>query len=443
MNGGDQLGKYTLTRPLRAGAMGEVWVARHSLLGRVVAIKSFFPGVPGYEDPAARFQEEGKCQGELDHPNIVKAIDLFEQGGRQFLVMDFIDGESLDELIERTGGPLPLSRILAISLDVLAAVGYAHEHQIVHRDLKPSNILLDKAGKAYLSDFGVALAPGGRRMTRAGASVGTAEYISPEQVDRPQLVGGRSDLYSFGVVLYEMLTGRLPFEVVEGDHEFQLKYKHLKEDPTPPRHWNPAIPVEVEAVVLRALRKQPEERFQRAREFSDALLYAASPAPVEPPIPEPRPYTPPPPEPPSARTSMPSPAPVVVPPPQRSRGPVAIGVLLLIVLLAAGGWWYWSNRGEQPKVVFTPPPKQDDGKAADTAKTAKTGTAVGSSGDVKPVTDGSVKQRIRFFPPKRPARRVCTDDVVETLPSPCPKDDQFCKSCKAEKGIPDVTGIGR
>jgi serine/threonine protein kinase len=331
---------------------------------------------------------------------------------------------------------MPLSRVVEIARQVLAAVEYAHERQVVHRDLKPSNILLDKAGKAYLTDFGVALALGGRRVTRIGLSVGTSEYMSPEQVSRPFLVGGRSDLYSFGVVLYELLTGRLPFDVEEGDRDFLLKQKHLTELPVPPRQWNPAIPPEVEAVVLRALRKEPEERFQRALEMSEALERAAE-------VPRPDPVRA---QPVQSSGAAPRPAasvaPVPIEPPSPPPAPRPRGVggriviALLLVGMAAGAWWFWRGQAEQKSAVHTT--TGSGGSGTPEGKTPGGPSGGGTGGpNLPPISKATPP------PPPPPSKRKCTDNVAENLPSQCPDNDQFCKTCKAEKGIPDGTGVGK
>src|SRR5262245_10896498 len=218
---------YMFEEKIGEGGMGEVWRSRHQMLDKHVAIKIMSEDLR--DDPAfeARFIREAKAQARLHHPQIIGATDFFHEQGRYYLVMPLIEGHSLEDRLSL--GPLSLQEVLAISADVLAALDYAHQQGVIHRDVKPSNILIDRNGRAYLTDFGIALMIGLDRQTKTGVAIGTTLYMSPEQIRRPKNLDHRTDVYSFGCVLYEMLTGRPPFEAIgagEGT-DFVIKEMHI------------------------------------------------------------------------------------------------------------------------------------------------------------------------------------------------------------------------
>jgi serine/threonine-protein kinase len=271
MESGFKLNQYVLVEPLGEGGMAEVWKGRHAHLDFEVAIKFLKPQFAQDRDLQERFLNEGKRQANLDHPNIVRALDFISQRGRHFLVMKYVEGGGLDRHIEESGGPLPLEEVLNISFQVLSALAYAHREGVIHRDVKPSNILMDREGKCYLTDFGIALGIGQPRLTRTGTVMGTDYYISPEQIRSPHTVDARADLYAFGVVLFEMLTGGLPFDY---DNEFLLKQAHVEQAPPKPSKLNPAITKAMESVVLCALAKNPDDRWSDCEAMIEALEVA-------------------------------------------------------------------------------------------------------------------------------------------------------------------------
>lgn len=273
---GQRVGHYVLEERIGAGGMGEVWRGRHELLARPVAIKSINPLLAADPKFADRFRQEAKAQATLVHPRIVAVTDFFFVPDGFFLVMPLIAGESLERRLTHEE-LIPLAVASAVSLDILAGLGYAHGKGVIHRDVKPANIMIDGQGHGYLADFGIALMIGQQRLTQTGTTIGTPHYMSPEQILRPRQVDHRSDIYSFGCVLYEMLVGRPPFESpAEGsDTDFLVKESHLRRPPPSPRSLNPALPPAVEAVVLRALEKRPEDRFQTCEDFATALTNAA------------------------------------------------------------------------------------------------------------------------------------------------------------------------
>ena len=265
------VGQYILETMIGRGGMAEVWRAKHMHLGNLVAIKFLSARFAGDPELEARFLNEGKSQAQLQHPNLVSATDFLQVDGRSYLVMQLIDGINLEQTIAEKGGPLDLQQVHEISWDVLSVLDFAHANGVVHRDVKPSNILIDHTGHVYLTDFGIALVlTEERRITRAEMSVGTPDYMSPEQIMRPKAVDSRADIYSFGCVLYAMLTGGPPFGV-EGSTEFYVKDCHVRTAPPPIRDLNPSLSPQIEAVVLKCLEKDPADRFQTCGEVMRAL----------------------------------------------------------------------------------------------------------------------------------------------------------------------------
>lgn len=277
LESGKRIRDYILDRKIGQGGMGEVWLARHFILEKKVAIKILTEALA--EDPnfGARFIDEAKAMALLQHPNIVGINEFFTEEGVFYLVMPFLDGGPLTRRLHDAGGFLPLPEVVNISCDILEALNHAHEKGIIHRDVKPSNILLNKEGRAFLTDFGIALMRGVERKTRTGVSLGTPHYISPEQLVKPRTVDNRADIYSYGCVLYEMLAGRPPFDLTdsEADVDFMVKQGHLFHPPPPLRQFNPMVLPSVEEVVVRSLEKEPERRFPTCATFAEALKNAA------------------------------------------------------------------------------------------------------------------------------------------------------------------------
>jgi eukaryotic-like serine/threonine-protein kinase len=258
-------GRYRAVRRIGSGGMAEVWCAEDEVLGRRVALKLM--GGRFVEDPEfrERFRREAQAAAGLTHPNIVAIFDRSEWDGVPYIAMELVDGRTLKELVAERG-PLPPEIAIGLTEQILRALGYAHRRGIVHRDVKPQNVILDPDGQAKVADFGIARA-GNSDMTQTGTIVGTVQYLSPEQAEGHP-VDRRSDLYSVGVVLYELLTGRVPFD---GEAPISIAIKHINERPVPPGQLRPGIPPALEAVVLRALEKDPARRFQSAEEFVAAL----------------------------------------------------------------------------------------------------------------------------------------------------------------------------
>jgi len=269
-------GRYRIIRKLGAGGMADVYLAEDQELGRPVAIKILNDRHAADDSFIERFRREAKNAAGLSHPNIVSIYDRGEAEGTYYIAMEFLDGRSLKELIVGRG-PAPIKTAIDYARQILAAVGFAHRHGIVHRDIKPHNVLVGSEGRLKVTDFGIARS-GASQMTEVGSIIGTAQYLSPEQA-RGAPVDQTSDLYSVGVVLYEMLTGQVPFT---GDTPLEIAMKHLSEVPKPPSELRPEVPHDLDSVVLRALAKDPSERYQGADEMDADLARVLDGLPVDP-----------------------------------------------------------------------------------------------------------------------------------------------------------------
>jgi beta-lactam-binding protein with PASTA domain/predicted Ser/Thr protein kinase len=258
-------GRYKIVRKLGAGGMADVYLAEDQELGRRVAIKILNDRHAADDQFIERFRREAKNAAGLSHPNIVSIYDRGEAEGTYYIAMEFLDGRSLKELIVGRG-PAPIKTAVEYTRQILAAIGFAHKHGIVHRDIKPHNVLVGPEGRVKVTDFGIARS-GASQMTEVGSIIGTAQYLSPEQA-RGAPVDQTSDLYSVGVVLFELLTGQVPFT---GDTPLEIAMKHLSEPPKPPSELRPEVPHDLDLVVLRALAKDPSDRYHSAQEMDADL----------------------------------------------------------------------------------------------------------------------------------------------------------------------------
>jgi eukaryotic-like serine/threonine-protein kinase len=269
-------GRYRLKRLIAKGGMAEVWEAVDDILGRPVAVKVLHPHLAADESFQERFRREAIAAARLAHPNVVATFDTGTDAGTTFIVMELVEAQNLRQALNETG-PMAPGRVVHIWAQVADALHYAHRAGIVHRDVKPANILLCPDGRVKVADFGIAKAvedteaerPGpADALTGTGSIVGTAQYLSPEQVDGRE-VDARSDVYALGVVLYEMLCGRPPFT---GETDMAVALKHITTSPLAPRQVRAGIPRALEEIVLRAMAKAPEARYQSAAELQTALL---------------------------------------------------------------------------------------------------------------------------------------------------------------------------
>ncbi len=266
---GQIVGNYKIEEKLGEGGMGAVYKGVDTMLDREVAIKALRPELASQTSVVERFRTEAVTLAKLNHPNIATLYSMFRQGDELYMVLEFVRGETLDSIMQKRGA-LPAEEAIPVFCQVLDGIDHAHELGIVHRDIKPANMMLTEKGTLKVLDFGIARLLGSARMTRAGNIIGTLEYMAPEQV-RGLETDGRSDIYALGMMLYEVLTGRLPFQT---ENEFELMKAQTEMMPTRPREINPAIPEAVEAAIFKAIQKDPDARFQSGGDFRATLLEA-------------------------------------------------------------------------------------------------------------------------------------------------------------------------
>jgi serine/threonine protein kinase len=275
-SGGRHIGEWSVQRELGRGGMGAVYLAEHDVTHEKVAMKELL--ITAAADPVAvkRFLQEGEVMQRLGHPNIVGVRDIIEAGGGHYIALEFISGGSLRDLLK--GRPLPTPQAFAVMHGLLQALDHAHQNAIVHRDVKPENVMLSDRGEVKVADFGIARLTDDSatsNATKTGTTVGTPQYMSPEQVTTSK-VDGRSDLYSAGIVCYEVFCGRPPFEATEADGPFTLFAKHVQAPPPPPTVIRPGLDPALETVILKSLSKRPEDRYQTGAEFDRELVRIAN-----------------------------------------------------------------------------------------------------------------------------------------------------------------------
>ena len=360
---GDKLGDYEIIGILGAGGMGRVYKVRNQISDRVDAMKVLLPDLANAPELADRFLREIKVLASLNHPNIAGLHTAFRLENQLLMIMEFVEGTTLEEKLK--AGPFPVPDAIDYASQVLSALGYAHAQGVIHRDIKPANIMLTPQNIIKLMDFGIAKSATDRKLTMTGTTMGSLYYMPPEQVQGLAL-DLRSDLYSFGVTLYEMVTGSRPFK---GQSDYDLMVSHLQKIPAPPIEIQPELPKALNDIIMTALEKDPAQRFQSAEAFRFALQSVhgavtslpAAPAPVVAPVlggqeagsvaapsatavlaapsgqpsdAQPQPTTP------YLSPAAPPVAPAVIPPPTTSRDNrgvfMILGVLALIALLAVG-----------------------------------------------------------------------------------------------------------
>lgn len=265
--------RYKLLELIGEGGMALVYKADDLILDRTVAVKILRSEFSTNEEFIKRFHREAEAATSLNHPNIVSIFDVGEDSGIYFIVMEYIEGKTLKDLIKEMG-VIPVPKAIKIMEQIVSAIAQAHESHIIHRDIKPHNILIDKQGNVKVTDFGIAIAATSATITHTNSILGSVHYFSPEQA-RGSLVNAKSDIYSMGIVLYEMVTGSLPYS---GESPVSIALKHLQEKLPHPKLINPSIPQSVENIILKALAKDPKNRYENAKAFENDLHTALSPA---------------------------------------------------------------------------------------------------------------------------------------------------------------------
>jgi len=267
---GQILGDYEILRVLGTGGMGKVFQVRNNLSQRVEAMKVLLPDLTSDSELADRFLREIRISASLDHPNIAALRTAQRLNNQLIMVMEHVEGATFDSLLAKSR--IPAGKAVNYALQSLSALTYAHSRGVVHRDVKPGNIMLTPSGSVKLMDFGIATVATDSKLTKTGLMVGSAYYMSPEQIEGREL-GPLSDIYSLGITLYEICTGQRPFH---GSSEYQIMAAHLKEIPQPPRDLDHSLPAELNDIILKAMAKEPERRFQSAEAFRAALLSVES-----------------------------------------------------------------------------------------------------------------------------------------------------------------------
>jgi serine/threonine-protein kinase len=271
-----QVSSYRLEDEIARGGMGIVYRGVHTVFDEVVAIKAIFPELTLNPELRERFLNEAKIQYKLQHPNIVQLREVLIEEGKYYIVMEYIEGDTLAHSLRHLGRPMAECEAIPIFRQALEGLGFAHAHGVIHRDIKPSNIMLTREGVAKLTDFGIARALGAAKLTRTGTALGTPAYMSPEQIEGTKL-DQRTDIYSMGIMPYEMLTGRVSFErAKDSDSDFPILVAHIHQTPPLPSQWIPEISPSFEAAILKALAKTPEARFGSCQEFNAALALPES-----------------------------------------------------------------------------------------------------------------------------------------------------------------------
>ncbi len=266
----NNLGRYEIVGELGRGAMGVVYKAKDPLIDRMVAIKTInLQSLPPdkKKEYEARFYQEAKAAGRLSHPNIITIYDLGENDGIAYIAMELLEGRELQHLLE-DGKRLSVDDALNIAIQVASGLAYAHEHGIVHRDIKPSNIMVLQGKRIKIADFGIARMESSLLSTKTGLLMGSPLYMSPEQI-KNERIDLRSDIFSLGILFYQMVTGRLPFR---GDNAHTVMFQIVQEEPPKPSSLNPDVPPVLDAIIAKCLAKRPDDRYQDANELGRVLL---------------------------------------------------------------------------------------------------------------------------------------------------------------------------
>ena len=271
---GSTVGDYQIVQLLGAGGMGKVYKVRNVISDRIEAMKVLLPSLSNDADLSDRFMREIKVQARLDHPNIAALHTAQRIDGQLLMIMEFVEGQTIESILKEE--KISLKDGIEYISQTLSALAYAHSHGVVHRDIKPANMMLTN-GVVKLMDFGIAKIAADRSLTQTGRTVGSLYYMSPEQIQGAVTLDGRSDLYSLGITLYEIVTGARPFQ---GDSDFSIMAAHMQNTPLPPIQYNPHLPPALNEIMLMSIAREPEQRFQSADAFRNALSSVVSDLPA-------------------------------------------------------------------------------------------------------------------------------------------------------------------
>lgn len=424
MRVGDRIGDYEIVSILGAGGMGQVYKVRNVLSDRVEAMKVLLPNLESDTELADRFLREIKLQAALDHPNIARLHTAQAAGNQLIMVMEFVEGATIEKLLE--SGPIGVRDAVAYVMQVLDALAYAHERGVVHRDIKPANIMRTPAGAIKLMDFGIARMQQDRRLTKTGHTVGSLFYMSPEQIKGSQ-PDPRSDIYSLGITLYEMVTGRRPFHATS---DFEIMAAHLQQMPVAPIQIVPGVPPMLSDIILTAIAKEPEQRFQSAQAFRAALQSMMTGSPADRTVQYPQPvgvgptavntpsinYAPP-----TVPYAPPPPPPVAMAPAKSSNRGVymALGSIATVAVLGAAVYFgprFLRTGASAPanpatqQVTGTPPPATNPAPASPSPAAPAPAVVTPAQPQATPAADTKPQQQnpppSASRPPARPAAQT-------------------------------------
>jgi hypothetical protein len=436
----NRIGDYQILNELGSGGMGRVYRVRNVISDRIEAMKVLLPDLVGQQELATRFLREIKLMASLNHPNIAQLRTAFTANNQLVMIMEYVEGSTLADRLEH--GPIPVPEALNYIDEVLNALSYAHHQHVIHRDIKPANIMVTPEGAVKLMDFGIARAGDGHSLTMTGTTLGSLGYMSPEQV-QGEATDARSDLYSVGVSLYEMVTGQRPFRA---DSDFSLMTAHVRELPKPPVELQPGLPPALNEIILMSISKDPVQRFQSAEAFANALSSVSAAAsaakaaaldaseastakcailPSIPANPPKQPVTPARPLSDAKPAAVSVPAPVVTPPaplPVGHRGLyMALGALIVLAVLVVGGIYLPHSIKTEARQGAAEKGKTEKGELQQSPPAASpTKVAVPNAipATTQPVTAVSNPQTSDAAQPVPPARAEGISNAAQSAPIP-------------------------
>ncbi|MGQ5524218.1 serine/threonine-protein kinase [Chitinimonas sp. PSY-7] len=438
----EKLGHYRIKETLGEGAMGVVYRAVDERLDRTVAIKVLRLHLNAAEraEYAARLQQEARSAARLNHAGIITMFDCGDENGHAYLAMEFVEGKTLQSLLDQ-GIRLPLNRVLKLADQLFAALAYAHENGVVHRDIKPANLMLKADGKLKITDFGIAQLPTSD-LTRTGTIIGSPRHMAPEQIEGKKL-DGRADIFAAGIVLYEVLTGKRPFD---GDHMASIAYKILHEKPADIRSLNPTVPDWLVDVVMRCLEKAPEARFITAKEARGALREVQLPKTEPVPAPVSNPAPPPAPKP------KPTSSPMVEKRSKKTELPILpiIAATAGVLLIGVGFLWLRhdtrpttpktpNSQSVQPAVATTPVPPPAPAPTEPPSAPIESKPEPGTTSEAGATTPSSLNEMLESEPTK-PGTETTTETPAP-VPTPATKPSRPAYKPPVEKRKPKPTYV--